>query len=121
GRGSPAAAIQAGLRRGVDLRLHRSQLVTPALAAGADLVLVMDGRQRAVLRFEYGVPDGNLVVLGDLDPVPIPAPALPGPYDRPAADYERSYARIERCVAALLALLSRGAGLTRRQSAAARA
>lgn len=121
GRPSPAAAIKAGLRRGVDLQLHRSQLVTPALAASADLILVMDARQRAVLRFEYGVPDGRIVVLGDLDPVPIPGRAILDPYDRPAADYERSYARIERCVAALLALLTPSAGLRRRQSAAARA
>lgn len=121
GRRSPAAAIEAGLRRGVDLQLHRSRLVTPALVAGADLILVMDGRQRAVLRFEYGVPDGRIVVLGDLDPVPIPGRAILDPYDRPAADYERSYARIERCVAALLALLARGTDLARRQTAAARA
>lgn len=121
GRGSPAAAIRAAGRRGVNLSLHRSQLVTPALLGAADLILVMDGRQRRVLQHDHGVDGARIVVLGDLDPVPIHARAILDPFDRPPADYERSYARIERCIDALVALLNDRTGRARRQAAATRA
>src|SRR5262249_41227548 len=121
GRSAPVAAITAAQRRGVDLRDHRSQLVTPALSTAADLILVMDARQRTALRFDHGVADAKVVVLGDLDPVPIPARPILHPVARPGAPSGRSSARLERGAAALLELLTPGAGRVRHQMAAARA
>jgi len=102
GRPSPAVARAAALARGVDLKEHRSQLVTPALLAQVDLVIVMDARQRAVLHHDYGVPARDIVVLGDLDPGPIPGRGIADPYDRPLAEFTEVYARIDRCLNTLV-------------------
>src|SRR5438128_12633633 len=42
GRPAPAEAVAAASRYGVDLSAHRSQLLTPDRARGADLVVAMD-------------------------------------------------------------------------------
>lgn len=106
GRPSPSTALEVAARRGVDLTTHRSRLVTPDLLARADLVIVMDGRQRAVLLHDYRVPADRLLVLGDMDPDPITARTILDPIDRPAEDFERTYARIERCVEVLATRLA---------------
>jgi protein-tyrosine phosphatase len=102
GRPAPGVARAAALARGIDLSAHRSQLVTPALLAQVDLVIVMDARQRAVLHHDYGVRHGDILVLGDLDPAPIPGRGIADPYDRPLAEFEEVYARIERCLGVLV-------------------
>jgi protein-tyrosine-phosphatase len=102
GRPSPAVARAAAAARGIDLSAHRSQLVTPALLGQVDMVIVMDARQRAVLHHDYGVRYRDIVMLGDLDPAPIPGRGIADPYDRPLAEFEEVYARIERCLTVLV-------------------
>lgn len=102
GRPAPPVARAAALARGIDLSAHRSQLVTPALLAQVDLVIVMDARQRAVLRHDYGVRSRDILVLGDLDPSLIPGRGIADPYDRPLAEFEEVYTRIERCLTMLV-------------------
>jgi protein-tyrosine-phosphatase len=105
GRAPPAEAFVAAARRGVDLRTHRSQLLTPMLAREADLIVVMElGQQRAICgRFHRSPKD--VIVLGDLDPQPIEMRAMQDPVDQPLEAFEASYARIERCVRELVASL----------------
>jgi protein-tyrosine-phosphatase len=83
----------------LDLSGHRSQLVTTELVARAGCVLVMEASQRGVLRRTIrqavAVP---ILVLGDLDPESIDTRAIPDPVDRSDAFFEKTYARIDRCV-----------------------
>ncbi|MBW8837767.1 MAG: hypothetical protein JF605_22730, partial [Burkholderia sp.] len=113
GRPSPAVARTAALARGIDLKDHRSQLVTPALLAQVDLVIVMDARQRAVLHHDYGVPARDIVVLGDLDPGPIPGRGIADPYDRPLAEFNEVYSRIDRCLNSLVSVFGDQVGSRR--------
>ena len=102
GRQATSTARAAARSRGIDMSEHRSQLVTPSLLAQVDLVVVMDGRQRAVLHHDYGVRSGDILVLGDLDPSEITSRGITDPYDRPLSEFEEVYTRIERCLAVLV-------------------
>jgi protein-tyrosine-phosphatase len=109
GRAPPAEAGVAAARRGVDLHNHRSQLVTPVLAREADLIVVMEpGQQRRICE-RFGRSPKVVIVLGDLDPRPIETRAMRDPVDQPLEAFEESYARIERCVHELVAVLRRAA------------
>jgi protein-tyrosine phosphatase len=100
-------AIAVAAERGVDLRPHCSRLVDAAQVAEAGLVLVMDERQQEVLMRRFGVPEAKVLVLGDFDPNPIETRAIPDPYGNPAEVFRACYARIDRCLDALLAVLPR--------------
>jgi protein-tyrosine phosphatase len=105
GRAPPAEAFVAAGRRGIDLRTHRAQLLTPMLAREADLIVVMElGQQRAICRRFHRSPK-DVIVLGDLDPQPIEMRAMQDPVDQPLEAFEESYARIERCVRELVTSL----------------
>jgi len=106
GRGTPAAGITAAAGRGVDLSTHRSQLLTPALVGAAHLIVVMDAPQQRRVCERFGRLPGEVIVLGDLDPHPIATRAIHDPVDQPLEAFEESYARIERCVDALVAELA---------------
>lgn len=106
GRGTPAEGTIAAARRGVDLSPHRSQLLTPALVAAAHLIVVMDVQQQRRVCERFGRVPGDVIVLGDLDPQPIATRAIHDPVDQPLEAFEESYARIERCVDALVAELA---------------
>lgn len=121
GRPSPREAVTAAAELGVDLRDHRSRLVVPSLLDPADLVVVMDGSQWSTLRFDFGYPGSRIILLGDLDPGPALARAIPDPWDRPLAEFRSVYARIDRCVGVLATLLSGASAPSRRASPAPRA
>jgi len=104
-RPSPEEAVAAAGERGVDLAPHRSRLVTPALVAQADLVLVMDAIQGRKLRAMFRLPTRRLALLGDFDPEPISTRAILDPVEQPIDVFRTCYARIERCVDALAAAL----------------
>lgn len=98
GRACPEAGVDVAASRGLDLSGHRSQLPTPTLVRAADLVVVMEGGQRSAFRMLFG---RDALVLGDLDPQPIETRAIEDPFDQDRVAFERSYRRIERCVAQL--------------------
>lgn len=98
GRPAPAEGSIAAARRGIDLSEHRSQLLTPALAAEAQVILVMDLRQQRMVCERFGRAPQVVMLLGDLDPEPITTRAIHDPVDQPLEVFEESYARIERCV-----------------------
>lgn len=141
GRRSPPEARRVAARRGVDLAAHRSRRIGAARAAdpapraaegvtsaadpvelaAADLVLVMDARQRArarkllaaapeAARPEAGRPrtearPPTVLLLGDLDPAPIHRRTIRDPIERPEEVFEAVYDRIDRCVRVLAAEL----------------
>ena len=105
GRPSPADARTAAAHFGVDLSAHRAQLVTAELVRWADLVLVMDERQRRAVCDRFGRTSRDVVILGDLDPQPIASRGIEDPVEQSVAVCQRAYARIERCVAELVKAL----------------
>jgi low molecular weight protein-tyrosine phosphatase len=109
GRAAPAEACIAAAQLGVDLRSHRSQLLTPVLAREADLIVVMEpGQQRAVCQ-RFGRLPQDVIVLGDLDPQSLQTRAMQDPVDQPLEAFQASYDRIERCVRELVSTLRRRA------------
>jgi protein-tyrosine phosphatase len=103
GRPVPRAALEVAGRRGLDLGEHHSRVLTMPNLRGADLVLVMTGRQRRDLLWSYGVVD--VVHLGDLDPGPIEARDVFDPYGHPPEVFEEVYARLDRILGELAALV----------------
>jgi len=106
-RRAPETARVAAEARGVDLGTHRSRLVTPDLARRARLIIVMESRQAARVAREFGAARARLVVLGDLDPEPIASRDIPDPYGMSLDTFATTYARIDRCVAALAGVVPR--------------
>lgn len=103
----PPEGRAAAARRGLDLSTHRSRLVTPVLARAADLVVVMDPELRWSVCDRFGRSPADVFVLGDLDPLPIDTRGIADPVKQPAAAFEASYTRIERCIQALVECLVR--------------
>lgn len=86
---------------GADLSGHRSRLFTAELVREADLVVVMDDRQRRALRRRFGTTL-PVLVLGDLDPEPIDTRGIRDPYNQPEHVFEAVFARIDRCLDVLV-------------------
>ncbi len=110
GRAAPAEGVIAAAHRGVDLSSHRSQLLTPVLAAEAQLIIVMDARQQRMVCERFGRAACDVIILGDLDPEAIVTRAIHDPVEQPLEAFEKSYARIDRCVEALVAALALRSG-----------
>lgn len=105
GRPAPQNAVAVAAYRGIDLSTHRSKLVALSDGAGAELVVVMEPRQGRALRAVFGRSSRNIVVLGDLDPLPIATRAIADPVDQELVAFEESYARIDRCLQELVGAL----------------
>jgi len=101
GRPAPQEAIEVAARRGLDLSAHRSRPLTVDLVRGADLIVVMEPGQARRIQAMFGVDPEALLVLGDLDPLPIETRAIRDPVLQPVEVFEECYARIDRCVAVL--------------------
>ena len=97
-RGCTEIAIAAAARRGVDLRDHRSRLITAEDLRQASIVIVMEPRQVRLVRREAGGSVPHTIMLGDLDPLIPETRAIRDPFGRSDAFYDVTYARIERCV-----------------------
>ena len=106
GRPAPDPALRAAGRRGVDLAAHRSALLTHAAVYGASLVVVMEPRQGWRLRMRFGVRRERVLVMGDLDPLPIRTRAVRDPWEQDADVLEAAYARLGRCAAAMAQALT---------------
>jgi len=107
-RPSPEVAVARAVRDGIDLTPHRSSLLTPARVAEADLILVMDRQQQGWICERYGKPRQDVVILGDLDPHPVSSRTIVDPWKNDPGVLDASYARILRCVDALVDALPRG-------------
>jgi len=105
-RPSPADAIAVAQARGIDLRRHRSRLLTRRSVGSADLVIVMEAGQARAIHFQYGATKRPVLILGDLDPDPIATRAVRDPVQQPPSVFAASYARIDRCLSALTGALA---------------
>jgi protein-tyrosine phosphatase len=108
GRGAPPEAIAAARRVGLELSAHRSAVFTADALRSADLIVVMSDEQaKSVERIVR--PDSlGLIVLGDLDPLPITQRTIADPWNGDDTAFDDSYARIERCVGELVRLMLDG-------------
>jgi len=100
-RPAPLEAIEVAARRGLDLKPHRSRPLDVDLVRGVDLIVVMEPGQARRIQAVYGIDAEALLVLGDLDPLPIETRAIRDPVFQPVEVFEECYTRIDRCVAAL--------------------
>jgi protein-tyrosine-phosphatase len=107
-RGSPTNALTVAARRGIDLRAHRSQLLTRELVRTMDLVVVMDRTQRENVCLWFGADPRRVVILGDLDPSPIDTRTVRDPVFQSCEVFADTYERTDRCVAGLQAAIIGG-------------
>lgn len=85
---------------------HRSSLITAERLAGSDLIVVMSAeKERAIAGFA-ATHRGEVIVLGDLDPQLISRRTVLDPWGGDEALFEKSYERIERCIAAMVYVLT---------------
>lgn len=105
GRPSPTAAIAAARKRGIDLSHHHSRLLTTRAIRSAGLIVVMSADQARVVR-RVGRVEVATLILGDLDPDAVEERTIVDPMGGPDSLFDESYARIERCVAALIELMA---------------
>jgi protein-tyrosine-phosphatase len=75
--------------------------VVADLARAADLIVVMEDLQRRSICERFGRARRDVLLLGDLDPLPVMTRAIEDPVERDPEVCERVYARIERCVGEL--------------------
>jgi protein-tyrosine-phosphatase len=101
GRPSPEHALATARGYQVDLADHRSAVLTNDVLDAADLIVVMSEEQRRGLSARVGRTP-LIVVLGDLDPLPITRRTILDPWDGPPEAFADSYARIERTVGELV-------------------
>src|SRR4029077_9416116 len=101
-RPSPGNAIATAAARGIDRKPPRSQLLTGKLIAGAALIVVMEARQAAALRLVFGTIRAPILILGDLDPLPVWTRTVRDPALQPRAVFAESYDRIDRCLEVLM-------------------
>jgi protein-tyrosine-phosphatase len=102
GRPPPPDALAAATRHGVDLSAFRSRVLTAEAARAAHLIVVMDPLQRRAIRDRFGRAEQDLLMLADLDPEPFGTRTIRDPVKQPLRVFEDTYARIERCVRALV-------------------
>lgn len=79
-------------RHGLDISSHRSRQVTMDMLKWADLVLVMEKRQKDCLVEKYPWLDGKVFRFGE--PVGVD---VPDPHGRPEAAFEMTWNFIEKC------------------------
>lgn len=95
--GAPASAPsrEVARRSGLDLEEHRSRRLTRALLAAADLVLLMDPRDRALVRALDSEAAARTHGLVDFGRERSTGEAIPDPYGGSAEAYEECLRRIE--------------------------
>lgn len=106
-RQSPENALAAARRRGLDMTEHRSQLITADTIESNRLFVVVSQEQAEKLVQNFGAPAASILVLGDLDPLPVDRRTIPDPWGGDDAAFDASYDRITRCVEELVQILAR--------------
>ena len=104
-RPSPREAQSAAATLGIDLSRHCSKIATADMFENHDLIVVMEPAQRRTVVASFGVTAHRVIVLGDLDPLPIQRRTIDDPYGGSEQAFINCYERIERCVQALAASL----------------
>lgn len=105
-RSPPDTALRVAKRRGIDHGDHRSKLLTPELAEKADALFIFDRYNVARLRTSFPGHADRMIWLGDLDPKWSGKRAIIDPWGKDEAEFEETFARIERCVDVVLEVLA---------------
>lgn len=92
GQGATLAAVQAARELGADLSAHRTQRVTPALMAGAGLVLAMSSEHVEWLQSHFPEHRAKIALLGELAGEP---GNVEDPIGQEAGGYRRIAAKIQ--------------------------
>jgi protein-tyrosine-phosphatase/peptidoglycan/xylan/chitin deacetylase (PgdA/CDA1 family) len=109
GRPSPEDARRIAPAFGVSLAAHASRTLSAADAAAADLLVVMDRRNEAMIRSRFPAQANKVLLLGSLDPLAdVEGTVIPDPYGRGDDAVRAAYARITRCVFRLYELITFG-------------
>lgn len=101
----PPEALAAAVRHGVDLSDHRSRPVTADLVRSADLIVVMDAAQQRLICERFGRRPADILILGDLDPVPVETRTIHDPVNDGREVFDQVYERIARCAYELVTIL----------------
>jgi len=114
GKESPAEAQEVALELGVSLSDHRSATLSAEMVARADLVVIMDRRNEALMLTRFPKVAGKMVLLGAFDPLPSPDGAvIVDPYAHGTEAVRRVFNRIDRAVTRLHGALTLGFGHAR--------
>jgi protein-tyrosine-phosphatase len=100
-RGSPAVAIAAAARRGVDMSAHRSRHATRAVLEEADLVIAFDRINLDSIAARYPQLKNRVFLLGEASAAPGADPQILDPEGKDADTFSATYGRIDACLAAL--------------------
>jgi len=111
GRTSPPEAQEIATELGVSLAEHRSTPLDARMVAEADVIVIMDRRNEALIRTHFPEADGKLVLLGAFDPLPSRDGAvITDPYSRGTDAVREVFQRIDRAVFRLHDAISLGVG-----------
>lgn len=105
-RSPPDAALRTAANRGIDHSDHRSKLLTPELAEEADALFIFDRYNVARLRTSFPAHADRMFWLGDLDPEWSGKRAIIDPWGKDDAEFDETFARIERCVEVMLQVVA---------------
>lgn len=102
-RPPPDPALTAARGRGIDHGSHRSKTLDAELVNGSDLVVIFDRGNLKRLRRTKGARTDHVLRLGDLDSEWTGKRAIIDPWGKADEEFERTFARIDRCLDALIA------------------
>ena len=97
GRCPPPFAVSSARRFGFDLARHSSRLLTRGLVRAASLVIVMDPEQAREVIDRFGATPARVLVLSDLDPLPIDNRGIADPVSQSRDFFIDCYDQIDRC------------------------
>ncbi|OGF15319.1 MAG: hypothetical protein A2W00_06975 [Candidatus Eisenbacteria bacterium RBG_16_71_46] len=97
GQPATASTVEVAGREGIDLGLHRSRRVTPALLRDADLVLVMERGHLGAIQ-ALGAPRDNTHVLNEWPSPGDPELPVSDPFGASMEAYEECWRRIRHHV-----------------------
>ena len=97
-------AQQAALAYGVDLSAHRARMLSKDLLKQADLVLVMEPQQAAIIRRAFFFSRIHVKLLTEFDPQDLGS-EIEDPYGGPYEAYQQCAIRLEACIRGLIPYL----------------
>lgn len=102
GRSVPPSARSLAHDRGLDLSMHRSQLISQSEVFRADLVLVMDPDQARRLAISFGVAAGKIVIAPDLSTRFHGTRSIHDPWNQPIHVFASSFDHLDDCAETLI-------------------
>jgi protein-tyrosine phosphatase len=105
-RAPPPEALSAAAALRIEHGDHRSKLLTPEMVWSSEAIFAFDRTNVRRFRAAYPRYDGEVFWLGDFDPEWSGERSISDPWGKGAPRFRTTFARIERCVAAALAVLN---------------